>query len=65
MCHGLEYLLPHVQWDLTSGETMLHFCTSAVYSYPRIHTVCSFTQYNLSSILQIFLHMRVSTPRQL
>jgi hypothetical protein len=40
------------------------FCTSAVYSYPRIHTVRSFTQYNLSSILQIFLHMRVSTPRQ-
>jgi hypothetical protein len=26
-------------------------CTSAVYSYPCIHTVRSFTQYNLSSIL--------------
>jgi hypothetical protein len=35
------------------------FCTSAVYSYLRIHTVCSYTQYNLSSILQFFLYMRV------
>jgi hypothetical protein len=25
ICHGLEYLLPHVQWHLTSGETMLPF----------------------------------------
>jgi hypothetical protein len=24
-CHGLEYLLPYVQWHLTSGETMLPF----------------------------------------
>jgi hypothetical protein len=24
-CHGLESLLPHVQWHLTSGETMLPF----------------------------------------
>jgi S1-C subfamily serine protease len=23
ICHGLESLLPHVQWHLTSGETML------------------------------------------
>jgi hypothetical protein len=33
-------------------------CTSAVYSYPYTHTVRSFNQYNLSSTLQIFLHMR-------
>jgi hypothetical protein len=25
VCHGLESLLPHVQWHLTSAETMLPF----------------------------------------
>jgi hypothetical protein len=33
-------------------------CTSTVYSHSCIPTIRSFTQYNLSSILPFFLHMR-------
>jgi hypothetical protein len=43
--------LPSVRRDCPS-------CTSAAYSHSCIPTVRSFTQYNLISILQFFLHMR-------
>jgi hypothetical protein len=57
-CHGLSLSCltcnrasPSVRCDYSSY-------TSAVYSHSCISTVCSFTQYNRSSILQFFLHTR-------
>jgi hypothetical protein len=47
-----EAPLPHGQPRLTSVRCEYLSCTSAVYSHPCIHTVRSFTQYNLSSIRQ-------------
>ena len=54
-CDGLEFLLPHVQWHFTLVRRCCLSCTSAVYSPD---TLCSLKRYNLSSILQVFLHMR-------
>jgi hypothetical protein len=60
VCHGLRLSClmgnrasPLVRCDYPS-------CTSAVYSHSCIPTVRSITQFNLSSILQFFLHTRCS-----
>jgi hypothetical protein len=62
LCHGLRLSClmgnrasPSVRCDYPS-------CTSAVYSHSCIPTVRSITQYNLSSILQFFLHTHCSHP---
>jgi len=61
-----EYLLPDQQSHLIFMVARCDYLyeASAVHSHSPIYTVRSFTQYNLSSILQLFLHMRGSTSLQ-
>jgi hypothetical protein len=63
ICHGLSLSCltcnrasPSVRCDYSSY-------TSAVYSHSCISTVCSFTKYNLSSILQFSAHAHCSLHR--
>jgi hypothetical protein len=60
ICHGLSVSFLMCKRASPSVRCDYQFCTSAVYSHSCISTVRSFTQYNLSSILQFFLHMRCS-----